>query len=103
MKPNYYANIIAPVRYDKDLTPNAKLLYGEITALANKHGYCYASSQYFADLYGVKRQTVSSWISQLKKKGYIKVIIKSNYKRKIYIEGVCQNPDRGMSKNSFYN
>ena len=35
-KPRYYAIIPANVRYS-DLKPNAKLLYGEITALSNKH------------------------------------------------------------------
>ena len=32
-KPSYYAIIISEVRYNKNLTPNAKLLYAEITAL----------------------------------------------------------------------
>ena len=40
-KPNYYAIIPAIVRYDNDLKPNEKLLYGEITALTNKTGACY--------------------------------------------------------------
>ena len=32
-KPNYYAINPADVRYSKKLTPNATLLYAEITAL----------------------------------------------------------------------
>lgn len=67
----YYAIIPANVRYDKDLVPNAKLLYGEITALCNEKGYCWASNQYFAELYNVSDRTIKNWISQLADKGYI--------------------------------
>ena len=72
----YYAIIPATVRYDKDLTANAKLLYGEITALCNERGYCWATNSYFAELYGVSKSSITKWISQLNKKGYINVILK---------------------------
>lgn len=78
-KPNYYAIIPAEIRYDKDLMANAKLLYGEITALCNEKGICWASNEYFASLYEVSKETISRWISQLAKKEYI--FIKMFYKK----------------------
>lgn len=74
----YYAIIPANVRYDEKLTPNAKLLYGEITALCNDKGFCWAGNQYFADLYGVSTVSISKWVSNLKAGGYIE--IQMNYK-----------------------
>lgn len=98
-KPNYYAIIPANVRYDEDLRDKAKLLYGEITALCNKNGYCFASNKYFADLYGVTITTVSTLIKELVDKGYIVSVIQ--YKRgtkeilnrylKIFKEGMQNN------------
>ena len=72
-QPNYYSILTASVRYDKDLTPNAKLLYSEITALSNKKGKCWASNGYFAELYNVSKITISRWVNQLAKKGFINV------------------------------
>ena len=74
-KPNYYAIIPAEVRYDKDLTPNAKLLYGELTALANAKGYAWCTNSYLSDLYEVSTIAISRWINTLKRKGYIYVSI----------------------------
>lgn len=68
---SYYAIIPANVRYDKDLAPNAKLLYGEITVLCNEKGYCWASNQYFAELYGVSVPSVKRWVNSLVNKGYV--------------------------------
>ena len=69
--PNYYAIIPAFVRYDSDLIPNAKLLYGEISALCDKEGYCWAGNGYFSTLYGVDKRTITRWITSLIEKGYI--------------------------------
>lgn len=69
--PNYYAVIPADVRYDNDLKDKAKLLYGEITALSDKYGYCYASNRYFAELYSVSQTTISLLIKNLIDNGYI--------------------------------
>ena len=82
MKPSYYAIIPADVRYSK-LKPNAKLLYGEITALSNKHGYCFATNNYFAELYGVSKNTVSLWIQELKEHNFISVEIIYNDKKQV--------------------
>lgn len=75
-QPNYFSIITADVRYDKRLKANEKLLYSEITALSNKYGYCSATNRYFADLYGVNPPTVSGWIQDLIKFGYIRKEIK---------------------------
>jgi hypothetical protein len=71
-KPNYYSYIPAHVRY-ADITPNAKLLYAEITALLQMNGVCFASNQYFSKLYGKNKVTISRWISELKRNGFIKI------------------------------
>ena len=70
-KPNYYAIIPAEVRYSKTLTPNAKLLYAEITALCNMNGKCTASTEYFCRVYEVSRASIQNWLSLLDKNGYI--------------------------------
>lgn len=81
-KPNYYSVIPASVRYDDELKPNEKLLYGEITALSNKFGECYATNKYFAKLYGVENETISRWIKHLYELGYIdvEILYKNNTK-----------------------
>ena len=71
--PSYYAIITADVRYDKRLSANEKLMYGEITCLTQSTGECWAGNKYFADLYDVSKETISRWVSKLKKHGYIDV------------------------------
>ena len=100
-KPNYYAIIPADVRYS-NLKPNAKLLYGEITALSGKLGYCYASNNYFAELYGVSKNTVSRWISDLNKLGFINIEVERNEKKQVIKRkiGIIHKDDRAIYKMS---
>lgn len=93
-KKSYYSVVPANVRYDKSLCPNTKLLYGEITCLCNEKGYCWASNGYFAKLYGKDTRTITRWIGQLTKRGYIRVQIdkKSGNKRRIYLSTKMSTP-----------
>ena len=98
-KPNYYAIIPAEVRYS-NLKPNAKLLYGEITALSNKTGYCFASNNYFAELYNVNKNTISRWISDLKRLGFITIQIERSANKEITkrIIGIVKNVNTPIDK-----
>ena len=85
--PNYYSVIPATVRYCKNLSPQEKLLYSEITALTNQQGYCWATNNYFADLYEMSKETVSRQISKLSKHGFITI-------KMIYFEKTKQIKER---------
>lgn len=72
-KPAFFAILPAAVRYDARLKPMERILYSEITALADQTGYCYASNRYFIELYGVTDRAVQKWIKDLTVCGYITV------------------------------
>jgi hypothetical protein len=99
--PNYYAIIPAEVRYDTELPDKAKLLYGEITALTNEKGYCWATNGHFAELYGCHEMTISKLIQLLIKKQYLySEVIKDGYKtiRRLYIS---KKTEVDLSKNAY--
>ena len=111
IQPNYFAIIPSEVRYDSRLKANEKLLFAEITSLTNKKGYCYASNDYFAELYSVQKGAISKWISGLEKFGYLsREIIKDNkgqiIERRLYINsslgGMVQKDNRGMVQKDQY-
>lgn len=70
-KPGYYAVIPADVRYDDKLPANAKLLYGEISALSNATGVCIAQDSYLAAPYGFTDRTIRGLLKALETGGYI--------------------------------
>ena len=90
-KANYFSVMPGAVRYDPELSYFAKVLYSEVSALANKEGYCYANNAYFENLYNVSKSTIIQTINQLIDKEYlIKKIIyaedtKQVLERRLYI------------------
>lgn len=95
---SFYSIIPAHIRYDNELPPNAKLLYGEITALSNQEGYCWATNDYFAKHFNVHKKSITRWIAKLQNKGYIWVQLlykgdsKEVQERKIYIMPISDLP-----------
>ena len=72
-RPAYWAVIPAGVRYDPELPPNAKLLYAEISALADSRGFCWASNGHLGKLFGLTPRTVQGLTATLAEHGYIAV------------------------------
>lgn len=98
-EPSFYAVLPAYVRYDKELSSTAKILYSEITALCNQKGFCWANNQYFENLYSISERQVQNILKLLKEKKYISIELVDNQKRKIFIS---DNPEKnfgvGMKK-----
>lgn len=115
-KPSYYTILPATIRYDNELTPIAKLLFSEILTLSVNNGYCYATNNYFAELYNVDLTTIRRAIALLREKNYI--ITEVQYKdkkvvgRHIKVDklvwakmpiGIGKNAHTSMGKNAPYN
>lgn len=109
-RPNYYAIIPADVRYDDKIPPNAKLLYGEISALIGAEGFCYASNSYFMRIYGFSDPTITRLLKSLEDAGYIKRVIERDNsgqvsRRRIYLSASmpCIHPPINFDTTSHQN
>ena len=65
VNPNNYAIIPADVRYCKRISANAKLLFAELTALADKDGKVFVTNDALAETFSVSRSTVTRWLTEL--------------------------------------
>jgi len=75
MKSGFYGFIPTNIRHHKDLKANAKLVYAEITACLNADGVCTSPNIYFSKALQVTKATVSSCLTDLRKLGYINVVM----------------------------
>ena len=82
-----YVQVPMIVLLDEDVSSTAKLLMGLITTLTMQEGFCYASNKYLSNLMKVSKRTITSCISSLRKKKYIKVECEPNIRR-IYLANI---------------
>ena len=82
-----YVQVPMVVLTDVDVSSTAKLLMGLITTLSMKDGYCYASNRYLSNLLKVSKRTITSSITALRRKDYIKIDNEDN-SRKIYLANI---------------
>lgn len=101
-----YSVIPARVRDDHTLRPNAKLLYGELSALAQAEGYCWAWNARLAETLGISKRTVEDLLRQLRDRGHIQMEVERDpdsqevLRRKIWIcgpPGVSVPPPRDFT------
>lgn len=81
-----YVEVPAVILLDEDLS-TTKLLMGLITTLSMQEGFCYASNKYLSNLMKVSKRTITSYISTLRKKKYIRVECEPNIRR-IYLANI---------------
>ena len=84
MNGEYYINIPQKVA-EAHISLGARMLYGQISRLSNKEGYCYASNNYLAELLDCSERSVQRFIEELKDNNFIKVQLCKSYIRHIYI------------------
>ena len=88
--PGYTALLPPRVRYDKDLGATSKLLYAEISAMADVTGFCWASNRYLGALMGITKRTVQTLLAELEEHGYVMIEVMRDEKtavteRRLYI------------------
>lgn len=103
--PGYTALLPPAVRYDQELRPAAKLLYAEVSAMADVTGFCWATNRYLAELQGLTKRTVQLLLGELEEHGYIMIEVLTDDKgavteRRLYITdaGLMRLPP--VSKNT---
>jgi len=67
----YAAIIPFKILADKQLHATAKIFYGCLVGLAKNEGYCYASDDQLAEMFGVTDRQINRWLGLLEKKNYI--------------------------------
>ena len=70
-----FAVIPMSILENKNLSSNAKLLYGEIMALSKKSGKCYATNEYLGNTLGLAKLSMPQLLKELSSVGLIMVSV----------------------------
>jgi hypothetical protein len=103
-EPSAYAVIPVSILEDRNITPNAKLLYAELLALARKNGSCFATNKHMASRLGVSERTVQNCLVELQGLDLVEVSIDKNQTgtwrsiKVVWQKGGTQNLRGGMKK-----
>ena len=72
-RPGYWAVLPTAVRYDDRIPASAKVLYAELSALAEADGYCWAGNDYFAKVFQMTEKSIREQLHALDEAGYIRI------------------------------
>lgn len=76
----FWSVIPATVLDDMSLPANAKILYGVLSSLMRREGYCWPSNAQLAEAMHCSEDVITRWISALSKGGHIKLTVEPNRK-----------------------
>ena len=102
----FYITIPMKLVEDDAISPSAKLAFGIIANLSNSRGYCFASNGYIGEIMGVHEITVSKYVSELLKNGYLvrfDEVTKYGLQRRLMLsesikEDLTKSSNRGYEK-----
>ena len=76
----FWSVIPATVLDDMQLPANAKILYGVLSSLMRREGYCWPSNAQLAEAMHCSEDVITRWIAALGKAGHIKITVEPNRK-----------------------
>ena len=100
----FWSVIPATVLDDMSIPANAKILYGVLSSLMRREGYCWPSNAQLAEAMHCSEDVVKRWVSALAEAGHIRVRIEPNRKvgGKIrYISPVLAEPSISPSSDGY--
>ena len=101
----FWSVIPATVLDDMSIPANAKILYGVLSSLMRREGYCWPSNAQLAEAMHCSEDVVKRWVSALAEAGHIRVRIEPNRKvgGKIrYISPVLAEPSITPSQDVYW-